>query len=218
MGKQLCSKLYKTLLSIIAFTGVLERAGVFTGVLKVHTVFSFTSLSNIYIGLLLLASVYVLQHHGGEMPKVLSRFRSIGVMMMLMVGIVYHFILLPQKYLDNANYMVFTYGNIAAHYLVPCGVFIDWLLFDPKGRISRFEPLVFSLLPLAYFGVASIYSYFGSNITGKEISYVYFFMDWGKLGVTGVMSWVFFILAGILCLSYLIYFIDYILGKKANKV
>ena len=203
--------LWRIAFSFIILSAILVRAGIFNSFSQLQTLYSFTSVSGTYILLITLITIF---NTNENRSKGISTARSIGVMMILITGLIYHFILLPQKILENPNYEVFTYGNIVAHYITPLLMFMEWLLFDEKGKINKWEPLICSVIPCAYFIVFSIYGYYGTTISGKDTSYVYFFMDWGRLGATGVIKWSFFLLVGILCLTYFIYLIDYLMGKR----
>lgn len=211
------SAIYKSILAVVTLFGVLDRAGVFSGDRQLYTLFSLTSISNLYIMVISLFSIKAALMPLDNASPVFSRFRSVGIMMMLAVGILYHVILLPQKIIENPDYQIFTYGNIVAHYIVPAGIIADWLIFDTKGKISKFDPLLFASVPLGYFIIASIYGFLGRNIPGKSTSYVYFFMDWNALGFAGVTIWVSKLLALILLLGYLVYFADYWLAKRHSR-
>jgi len=211
-NKNRLSVIYKIFLSIIVLMAVIDRAGIFNADKQLQTLYSFTTISNCYIISAALISAFKIAT-SGQIGAALSRFRHLGVMMILITGLVYHLILLPQKILENPNYQIFTYGNIVAHYIAPMLTFFDWLLFDKKGGISKWEPLICTSIPLVYFLLASLYGYFGSAIPGKETSYVYFFMDWGELGFSGVLKWALTILGCILLLTYLVYFVDHWLAK-----
>ena len=216
-NKNRFSVIYKSILSIIVLIAVMDRAGIFSVDKQLQTLYSFTTISNCYIVAVALITAFKILTSKNINPALL-RLRHIGVMMILITGLIYHLILLPQKITENPNYQIFTYGNIVAHYIAPIITFLDWLLFDKKGSISKWEPLICTSIPMVYFLLASIYGYYGSTIPNKETSYVYFFMDWGELGFTGVMKWVFAILGCILFLTYLVYLIDYLLAKKGHIV
>ena len=206
--KNVFASAYKIVLALVIITGIFSRAGLFGPRLQLHTLYSFTSLANSYIFILTLATVFA-----GASPA-LARFRSVGVVLILITGFVYHFVLLPQKIAENPAYNVFTYGNIAAHYIVPAGAFLDWLLFDKKGTIKKRDPLLWASVPLGYFIMASLYGYFAPPIPGKETAYVYFFMDYNALGAAGVFQWAGLIFGFILLLSYVLYFLDSKMAKQ----
>ena len=215
--KRKVSILFKTVFSVIIITSIIDRAGIFSWDLQLQTLYSFTSLSGAYILIITLTTLINTVFFHRNASKRLQKARTIGVMMILITGLIYHFVLLPEKIAGNPNYQVFTYGNIGAHYITPIGMFIDWLLFDEKGRISKLEPLIFTAVPVAYFVIFSIYGHYGAAISGKDTSYVYFFMDWGKLGATGVIKWAAFLFLCILFLAYSIYFIDRMLAKRKGS-
>jgi len=212
--KKMLLILWRIVFSVVILTAILDRAGIFSGVLQLQTLYSFTSISGTYILAITLITLLSTILFNGNVSERVSKARAIGVMMMIITGLVYHFVLLPEKIAENPFYQVFTYGNIGAHYITPICMFADWLLFDEKGKISKWEPLICSVVPFAYFVIFSIYGYYGATISGKDTSYVYFFMDWGNLGAVGVIKWAVFLLICILCLTYLVYFIDHTLAKK----
>ena len=205
--KNVFASAYKIVLALVIITGIFSRAGLFGPRLQLHTLYSFTSLANSYIFILTLATVFA-----GASPA-LARFRSVGVVLILITGFVYHFVLLPQKIAENPAYNVTAYGNIAVHYIVPLGMLLDWLLFDKKGTIKKRDPLIWLSLPAAYFIFSSLYGLWGAAVLGREPTYSYFFMDFGKLGIAGVFRWIFLIFAGLLLLSYAVYFLDHKMAK-----
>ncbi len=213
-SKRYFSVSYKVILVTLIFTAILHRAGLFSIELQRDTLFSFTTISNSYILLVVLITLFMSKNSSKAYDITISLLQPIGIVVILVVGLVYHFILLPQKIVENPNYNVFTYGNIVAHYVVPIATFLSWLFFEEKGKISKCFPFACMVMPLLYFVLASIYGYYGSNILNKESSYVYFFMDFGNLGFIGVMQWVFLILLIILIIAYFIYFLDFSIAKR----
>lgn len=212
--KTIASLAYKTLLSLIILAGILMRAGLFSQSLQLQTLYSFTTISNFFVLAATATTIAKIAATGG-FCQTLANLRTIALMAILLTGLIYHFLLLPEKQATYLDYNVFAFGNIATHYIAPIGMLLDWLLFDEKGRIGKWIPLAFTAVPLLYFVAASVYGALGPNIPGKDTSYVYFFMDWGKLGAAGVLAWAALLLAGVLCLTYGIYFLDRFLAKRA---
>lgn len=213
-GKSIISIAYELTLSAAIIAGILHRAGIFSPLLQLHTLYSFTTISNGCVMAIMLFTTVKYRLHMKEINPRLARIRYVGVILILITGLVYHFILLPEKVAENPAYQVFTFGNIVAHYIAPIGVFVDWLLFDKKGMVTKREPLICVSVPVLYFIITSLYGYFGSAIPGKGTSYVYFFMDIGALGAIGVLKWVAVIFASILVLVYSVYALDCILANK----
>lgn len=207
---------YKMVLALMALTGILDRAGIFTGNLQLFTLLSFTTISNICVMLISLFTAIKYTLHQKDFSLALAKTRYIVVVMLLVTGIVYHFVLLPAKMMANPSYQVFTIGNIAAHYITPVGLLGDWLLFDKKGTIKKWEPLVCAAAPALYLTIALIYGYYGPPISGMGTSYVYFFMDVEKIGTMGVVKYIVAILVCILALAYSVYAADYFLAQPSK--
>jgi len=206
--------LWRSIFSLIIFTAILDRAGIFSNNLNLKTFCSFTTLSSGYILLITLLDTFKIFPFGEGFDLWFSKFRALGVMVILITGLVYHFILLPHEVAEIPNYRIFIYSNIVTHYFAPISMFLDWLFVDKKGRIGKWDPLIFTSLPITYLILASIYGYYGPPIPGWETSFAYFFMDWDTLGVTGVILWIAFLFICILSLAYFIYVIDYLLAKR----
>lgn len=208
---------WKGILACLIFLGIWERAGIFSSSLQLHTLLSFTTLSNIYCMVVLLCTLAVLAKPQGCISPALSKYRSTAVMMMVIVGVLYHIILLPNKRLENPQYSIFTFGNMIAHYIAPVGILLDWLLFDPKGRISKWDPLRFACIPLGYFTIASSFVWIASQITGRYFSAIYFFMNVSALGLLGILIWAVILFVFIVFLAYLVYAADYFLSRVKNR-
>lgn len=208
------SFIFKLVFSTLIFLGILDRAGIFTQSLQLHTLYSFTTISNACVIMVVLYDAFRCRFSFENLGSRFARLQYLCLIMILITGTVYHFVLFPQKVAENPAYQVFTFGNIVAHYIAPIGMLADWLLFGKKGLLSKREPLICVSVPFLYFIVASLYGYYGSTIPGKDTSYIYFFMDFGKLGVMGVIAWVFAILVFVLLLAYFLYTLDCIMARR----
>ncbi|MHC5228809.1 Pr6Pr family membrane protein [Enterococcus sp. LJL99] len=147
--------IFKIIFAILLMTGIIERAGLLGTEPQLRTFYSFTTVSNLFVFIICLVSFYQFYSKKAE-TTVYYHLRMIGVVMILITGFVYHFVLLPEKIAVNPNYQVFTYGNLMAHYVAPCLTFIDWLLFAEKGRIGKMEPFICTMIPVAYFIITSL--------------------------------------------------------------
>ncbi len=215
--KTKASFIFELLFSALIFFGILDRAGFFSENLQLHTLYSFTTISNACV---MTVALYAAFKYRFSLEKVSLRFARLQyfcLIMILITGLVYHFVLLPQKVAENPAYQVFTFGNIVAHYITPIGMLVDWLLFSKKGLLSKREPPLCVLVPLLYFALASLYGYYGPAIPGKGTSYIYFFLDYGKLGATGVLAWVAAILVFVLLLAYCMFAIDYFMARGTTR-
>ena len=171
------SILFKTIFAVLITVAILLKLGVFHGTFYTYVLFSFTNISSVIV--LVVTVVTIVKNIGNEcnISIGLSRARTIALILILITGLVYHFVLLPQKLLENPSYDVFTFGNLMAHYIASLGMLLDWLLFDKKGRIWKKEPLVALIIPITYFLIGTVYGLLGPTIGNKNTSYAYFFMD-----------------------------------------
>lgn len=206
---------FRLIFAALIFFGILDRAGIFGQSMQLHTLYSFTTISNACVMVVVLTAAFRYKLSFENPGSRFARLQYFCLVLILITGAVYHFVLLPQKVAENPAYQVFTFGNIVAHYIAPIGMLADWLLFGKKGLLRKRDPLLCPAAPLLYFVGASLYGYFGPTIPGKDTSYLYFFMDFGKLGVPGVMAWVTAVLAFVLLLAYSIYALDGILARRA---
>jgi hypothetical protein len=98
------------------------------------------------------------------------------------------------------------------HYVVPIGTILDWLLFDKKGLIKLYFPLLWLLAPVFYF----VYAMLGSQIENGLVDmtrYPYPFLDIDVLGVNRVLFTSLIILGAFLVIGYIYFLIDKILSK-----
>ena len=215
--KSRISFIYKLILSAIIFISILDRAGIFALTFKLYSFFSFTSLSNICVLAVTLYGAFVSRRSLDDITPRFARIQYLCLIMILITGIVYSFILLPEKLANNPDYKFFTIPNIVGHYVAPVGMLFDWLLFGKKGQLSKREPIICICVPLLYCVIAIIYGNIGPEIPGLNSSYVYFFMDPAISGWSGVILWTLALLAGIVLLTLAVYALDRKMAQKKNK-
>ena len=95
--------------------------------------------------------------------------------------LVYHFVLVPRAVATPGDYRPFSTNDLLIHYVTPLAVILDWLLFVHKGRYRWVDPLVWLVLPLAYFAFAMARARLGGPLPGGG-RYPYFFIDLDALG------------------------------------
>ena len=208
------SFIYKLILSAIIFISILDRAGIFALTIKPYSFFSFTSISNICVLAVALYGAFAGRRSLDDITPRFARIQYLCLIMILITGIVYSFILLPEKLANNPDYKFFTIPNIVGHYVAPVGMLFDWLLFGKKGQLTKREPIICICVPLLYCFIAIIYGNIGPEIPGLNSSYVYFFMDPAVSGWSGVIIWTLAMLAGIVLLTLAFYVLD---RKMAHK-
>ena len=207
---------YKLIFSAVILISIIDRAGIFALTIKPYSFFSFTSLSNICVLAVTLYGAFAGRRSLDDITPRFARIQYLCLIMILITGIVYSFILLPEKLANNPDYKFFTIPNIVGHYVAPVGMLIDWLLFGKKGQLTKREPIICICVPLLYCVIAIIYGNIGPEIPGLNSSYVYFFMDPAVSGWSGVIIWTLAMLAGIVLLTLAFYVLDRKMAHKKN--
>lgn len=107
-----------------------------------------------------------------NIPGLSSPFRLAGVTIAIMlVGVVYNLLLTGLIELSGGAKL----ADLINHSITPALVPLYWLFAAEKGRLHRRDPLLWALLPLAYFGYALIRG-------PLEGVYAYPFMNVARLG------------------------------------
>lgn len=131
----------------------------------------------------------------------------------LITGLTYLFALAPtgfymdfqQKTLANK-----TISNLLVHVISPLLVTLDYFLFDEKGHFKWYYPIIWLCIPFDYLLYVYTYSSSGGtffNIGGSK-KFAYFFLDYEKIGYSGVAKWIVIITMCILFVSYLLVYFD----------
>ncbi len=107
-------------------------------------------------------------------------------------------------------------GNLLVHVISPLLVTVDYYLLDEKGNFKFFYPTTWLFFPVLY--VCFVYSGKGKfyRIGGSK-KFGYFFLDYEKIGIEGVIIWLTMIAIGIMVLGYTLLFIDRKFAKNKTK-
>lgn len=101
------------------------------------------------------------------------------------------------------------------HYLTPILTIFDYIIFDKKGNMKWFYPLIWGIVPMLYIIFNIIYTKAGGTfVDGK---YAYSFLDAGKYGYDGVAFNCIMIFICFITFSYLIVFSDKKAGDSNEK-
>jgi hypothetical protein len=139
------------------------------------------------------------------------RFEAAILYCIALTGIIYAALLAPA---DAGSPRFFSFENMMLHFAGPAAVFVDWLLFAPKGRLRAKDPLRWLLIPLAYFIYILVRSTFAGDIGETGSRFPYGFLDPAVQGGWGRMfAGVGLIALGMATTGYLIWLLDLILGR-----
>lgn len=142
-------------------------------------------------------------------------FRGLAVVCITLTFLVYNFMLRPADFTIANMGNLKNISNLFAHYMVPACIWIDYLLFTPKGSMKWYYPIIWICYPVLYLAyIMLIYKPIGGTfiVEGEVCNVPYFFLDTEVLGIGGVTLWCLAIAAVILLLSYLFLLLDKILS------
>ena len=133
----------------------------------------------------------------------------------LITTLVYSFLLIPYILNNQINYEVGSLKDLILHYVVPFLCFLDYGLFDPKGKFRKRN--IFSLLsyPLLYLGYIYAYVYLGGtfSLSGGSV-FPYYFLDYETFGILTTSLTVGSIFILIIFLGWLTYIVDDIVRHR----
>jgi hypothetical protein len=199
------SAAYKLLLVLAGFFGLLLIFGVFDGKFKISILNYFTILSNLLCVVYFILDLGYIYKNRRDGTKTVwcPALKGIAMMAVTVTWLVAHFVLGLRFTMSDSSGI----SLLFVHYLIPIMVIIDWLLFDPKGLIKAYSPLVWPLGPLLYFAYAMVAARIGNGI-GDQSRYPYPFLDVDKLGWGTVLLTVLIMVAAFVVLGYIYFGID----------
>ena len=209
---KIISLTYKTILLTISFLAMYHMALNITP----NTLAYFTNLSNILVFIVVLIvwirtfkDVALNKKIDGPNPH-LVRIKGIATVSIAITGLIYATTL--AKYDQKSNYTV---QNLSVHYIIPLLTVLDYFLFDQKGLIKWYHPLIWASIIILYLP----YVFIRALILGENtnlIRYPYFFLNIDNIGVLSVSIWCIGIALLFIFLSYLIFIYDRFQNKSLN--
>lgn len=205
------TQLYRSLLAILGSIGIgLSLYDNGFGMLLYYT-----TLSNVLIIAFLIYLVLWEKRYGdSNQSEQLLRQKAAVTMAIAITFLVYHFLLAAKASPEE----FYRFRNMIVHYLVPIGVIMDTLLLDRTKVYKWFDPLTWTLLPIAYF----IFAIFNGLVLqwpipgAKDSPFPYFFINMNTYGSLGVLKNAFAILIAYLMIGYGLLGVKTILGRKTK--
>jgi hypothetical protein len=102
------------------------------------------------------------------------------------------------------------------HKVIPLMAFLDWVFFDKKGQIARWEPVGWLAWPLAYL-IIVLASASISPANGRKAFYPYPFIDVANLGVGSVIRNMALLALAFTLFGYLWFALDRALWRMAMR-
>ncbi len=223
--KEKFSLIYKGVIALAAVVGILLQCEIGTSDFSLSSLRMFTTLSNLAVAAFFIIYIVTcvavpgkseartsksvaMSGKSAAREKTVGYFKFMITMSIMLTGLVAHFML--RKMFVNMEPEVKA-GLMLLHYVVPIATFLDWILFDEKGRTDRKMPLFAALFPIVYVAVSMVAAQF---MTGDS-RYPYPFLNVDMLGAGTVALNIVLLSAAFLAVGYLGVWADHRLaGKK----
>ncbi|MDR3116606.1 MAG: Pr6Pr family membrane protein [Bifidobacteriaceae bacterium] len=168
----------------------------------------FTILSNLLGFLYMIYGVWCLAKNKLENLSV----KGAAMLYLMVTFLIFFFVLVPSMQNGSDSNYLTTPANALVHYIMPWLMFFDFILFSPKGKFSKLDPLKWTIFPFAYFAFCIIRAQF-TSFQGKGTRWPYFFIDFDSQAFSQVMVNVACMIVLFVLLGYIFYLLDYLLNK-----
>ncbi len=216
IDNKMISIIYKAVLCIVGILSLIATTGVLDGNINLSIFGMFTTLSNLLCVIYFIFDIiYLIRNYNKKsLVEWWPFLKGITTMAITLTFLVAHFVLKMSFSFDSFSNMSF----LGLHYVVPIMTILDWILFDKKGFIKVYSPIIWTIAPAAYMIVAYNSAIFGNGIgANTDSKYPYSFMDIDKLGVPTVILYTLFMGIIYLGIGYVYYFIDRLMIRKRKK-
>lgn len=213
------SIIYKILVTLSLAAGILINV---IQTSSISAILSYYTLQSNIICLLCFIGVLIMELRKNNKSDVYYLIKGGITIAILITGLTYVFALAPvgfemdfkQKELANT-----ALSNLLVHLISPSLVVLDYFLFDEKGNFKWFYPLIWLFIPYDYLLYVYTYSSSGGKFysIGGSKKFAYFFLDYEKIGFSGVAIWIIGMTVGILFISYLLVYIDKKMRDKKER-
>lgn len=215
--------IYRVLCFILIFAGIASQVRLFSGNVSLGIFMYYTIQSNILafvlFGMLIWKSIIDIKDNK-KLTKCsyYERFSMIVSIDIFLTLFVFWVLLAPGAFTmtGDANYLT-SFDNLMVHLITPIFCFIDYILFQDKGKLKYKDTLYVVVYPLCYVAFTSICGFlgyvYGTDVSGRASHVPYFFYDWEVLGLFSFV-YIFALLAFFIALSNGFYFLD---KKVASK-
>ena len=213
------SVIWKFVLVAIGTYGLLDGSGILAGTYHTGFPHMFTNVSNIFAWAYFLIAAIRLVASKGDGAKVFApQAKYTAMISLLITALIAHFMLFDAMFKDGQLVL----HLVVLHYVVPIMALLDWLLFDEKGKMVVWGPFAWLSLAAVYLVVVMIGAGplgldLGGGTTAGITRYPYTFLDPAISGVDGVALFIGAMVVAFVVLGYLIFAIDKLLGRIANR-
>jgi hypothetical protein len=177
---------YRAASFALCLCGILDITGVFKGAaISWEMLLYYTTESNILVlimfGVLALKTAADIKKNGvAGSASYFERASSIVMLAITVTFIVFWVMLAPRIQMS----FLLTFSNLQLHAITPLLMIFDYFLFAAPGKMTKRDPWIFALIPIAYFIQSTVLGYSGVRYGNSPDSprFPYFFIDFDAQG------------------------------------
>lgn len=208
------SFLWKLVIALLGTYALLEQIGLFSGELNTRFICFFTNISNIAVVAYLYYSLATYARKDTFNTPKHPKLKYALMLAITVTFLVAHFMLDGGMVFQNGQFRL---TMLILHYLVPIGFILDWILFDEKGSMQKFDPLYWPAFPLVYLVYIAVLVEGVGLHARADSRWPYPFIDVDMLGIPTVLLTIVVLLVVFIALGYVYVAIDKALTKRIHK-
>jgi hypothetical protein len=175
---------YRCAAFALCLAGILRVSGAGTVNFSPTIFLYYTTQSNILVlamlGALIVKTASSLRKRDGG-PSYFERLSAITALSISVTFVLYWALLAPIFPVSS----LFSFANLQVHGITPLLMVFDYLFFAKRGKMRSRDPLLFAIVPYAYFIQSTVLGYSGVKYHawgGASARFPYFFLDFDVSG------------------------------------
>ena len=119
------------------------------------------------------------------------RFSVAAAMLVLVASVGYWGMLVPFDESGASIWSHFVFHMFSLHFIIPAFIIFDIVMFNERGRLKKYDPFLFLIIPLIYmttFLILGVNQVFEFHFMGMSSYFPYHFLDVDKYGWLVVLS------------------------------
>lgn len=205
--------------------GILRHLSVSDSIRNINMLSYFTIQSNILCFIVMFFSmihtlVSIFKEREVAYPRVLLFFKGMAFLVITITFFTYSIVLTEMGFaMDSTNAGGLTINDVFVHYMIPIMTWCEFIFFQPKPAYKKMDPIKWLWAPFLYFVFIMIKGkifYDEKALVGLK-RYPYYFMNAEKYGYGYVFGYAMIFLVVSIAIGYIMYFMDFALGKIYNR-
>ena len=197
--------IYSLVLTILAVSGVVDGYDGTFGIFMYYTYLSNIIVCAVFAIQTVFTALDLFAKKPLVIPQSVKGFEALAILFtFLTIFLVLSPFSAPSDWLDAR-----------IHYIVPLMAFLDWIIFEPHGKMRFYHPFCWLFTPVVYFAYVLVLAISGLKFNGDY--FPYFFMDVQEYGWGFVVGMLIMLAAVFVLFGYIMFGIDRLIAKRQNR-